>query len=622
MPTSPSRARLRASAAARALPFFAPLALSLPVASWAQSSSTATALDTVVVTASRAPQPLSSVLADVSILERADIERAGATGMADLLARLPGIEFARNGGPGTSTSVFIRGGEARHTALYIDGVRIDSQSTGGAAWEQIPLDQIERIEVLRGPAAAVYGSDAVAGVVQLFTKRGQGAARPSASLLLGSRNTVQAQAGVSGAADAFDYALSASQGRSDGFNARSATTANPDDDGWHRAAVQARGGWQVNREHRLDASLLATNLRTQYDGSLANDDIARHTLRSGSLAWQGRWNDAASSSLQIGESRSTYETQPSFYRTETTLRNTVLQHEQRLGDQRLSALLERREDRLHNPGSTPASDLNGRRTQDGLSLGWRGDFGTHGLQAHVRHDEDSEFGGKTTGSLAWGWRFAPQWRVNAATATSFRAPTLYQRFSEYGVASLVPESGRNVELGLRWAASGQELGVNVWRNQLSNLINFGAAGSCRSSFGCYQNVGRARYEGVTVSGRTALGPVALRGSVDWHDPRNLDTDKLLARRARRLATLGADTTVAGWSLGLELQAAGERFDNAANTQRLPGYGTVNLRAGTTLAPGLMLEGRIDNAGDKHYELARSYNTAGRTAQLALRWTGQ
>ncbi|EWS53301.1 MULTISPECIES: TonB-dependent receptor plug domain-containing protein [unclassified Methylibium] len=186
-----------------------------------------------MVTANRTPQPISSVLADISVIDHEDIERSGVIGVADLLARLPGIEFARNGGPGTSTSLFIRGSETRHTAVYIDGVRVDSQSTGGAAWEQIPLDQIDRIELVRGPAAAVYGSDAVAGVVQLFTKRGSGPVRSRASLTLGSYNTVQGQVGVSESADALNYSLSAAHGRSDGFDATKpgAFGHNPDKDG-------------------------------------------------------------------------------------------------------------------------------------------------------------------------------------------------------------------------------------------------------------------------------------------------------------------------------------------------------------------------------------------------------
>lgn len=593
--------------------------LALPGSAWAQLQPAPATPDRVVVTASRAPQPLSSVLADVSVVERGDIERSGATSVADLLARLPGIEFARNGGPGASTSVYIRGSEARHTAVYVDGVRVDSQSTGGAVWEQIPLDQIEHIEVLRGPAAAVYGSDAVGGVVQLFTRRGQGPLRPRAALSLGSQQTAQAQASVSGSARDVDYAISAAHGRSDGFNARTTATANPDDDGWQRSSVQARLGYQLAPLHRVDATLLASRLRARYDGSLASDDVAHHTLRSASLTWQARWSEAATTRAQAGESRSTYETRPSFYRTETTLRNTVFQHEQRVGRQVLSALLERREDQLLNPATAFAPTLQGSRTQDGLTLGWRSDIGDHGLQAHVRHDRDSEFGGQNTGSLAWGWRFAPQWRATAAAATSFRAPTLYQRFSEYGVATLKPETGHNLELGLRWAAAGSELGLVAWRNRVQDLINFGAAGPCLSTFGCYENVGRARYEGATLSGHTTWGPVALRGSVDWHDPRNLETDKRMARRARHLATLGADTELAGWSLGTEVQAAGERFDNAANTQRLGGYALINLRASTAVTAGLTLEARVDNLADKQYQLARTYNTAGRTVQVGLRW---
>ena len=598
---------------------FAALSLLLPCAVAAQQESPT--LGTVVVTANRTPQPLSTVLADISVVERDAIERSGALGVADLLARLPGIEFARTGGPGAATSVYIRGSETRHAAVYIDGVRVDSQSTGGAVWEQIPLEQIERIEVLRGPAAAVYGSDAVAGVVQLFTKRGEGAARPTASLTAGSHNTTQAQAGISGSAQALDYALSASHGRSDGFNSRTTASANPDDDGWRRSSVQARAGLQFDPRHRIDASLLAGNLRSQYDGFTPGfDDWSHHTLRSGSVAWQGRWSDDATTRLQGGETRSTYETQPDFYRTETTLRNVTLQHDQRFGNHLLTTTLERRDDELLNPATAFAATLQGKRHQDAIGLGWRGDFGAHGVQAHVRHDADSEFGGKSTGSLAWGWAFLPQWRATAAAATSFRVPTLYQRFSQYGNPALVPETGRNVELGLRWAAGRSEASLTAWHNKLTNLIAFGAPGPCLDAFGCYANVGRARLQGVTLAGSTRLASVSLRGSLDWHDPRNLQTDRLLMRRARRLATFGVDTAWAGWTFGAELQASGERFENATNTQRLGGYGALNLVAGTTLAPGWVLQARIDNVADKRYELARTYATGGRSAQVALRWT--
>jgi len=459
--------------------------------------------------------------------------------------------------------------------------------------------------------------------VQIFTRRGQGPARPSAALSVGSFGTVQGQAAISGSAGTLDYALSASHGRSEGFDAKKpgASGHNPDRDGWERSSAQGRVGLQINPVHRVDASLLASSLNSGYDASATSDDRNHHLLRTGTLAWQGRWNATSTTRLQFGQARSSYETRPSFYRTETRLDDLTLMHEQRFGGHVFTGTLERRDDRLFNAGTASGAAFGGRRHQNAVGLGWRGEFGTQGLQLHVRHDEDSEFGGKSTGSLAWGWTFAPAWRATAAAATSFRVPTLYQRFSDYGVADLQPESGRNVELGLRWAAAGSEASLAAWRNRVSHLITFGSPGGCRSSFGCYQSVGRAELTGVTIAGRTMVAGIGLRGSLDWHDPRNVDTDKQLPRRARRLATLGADTVLAGWTLGVDVQAAALRFDNAANTpsQRLGGYGLVNVSLGKALTPGLSLEARIDNLGDKVYELARNYATAGRSGQVSLRW---
>jgi vitamin B12 transporter len=622
---SRSRVFARSRASLACLAFAGLIASSLiPLPSRAQEQvqPPATRLEPVVVTATRSPQDLSSVLADVSVIDQEAIAQSGASAVADLLARLPGIEISRNGGPGSATSVFIRGSETRHTAVYIDGVRLDTQTTGGAAWEQIPLDSIERIEVLRGPAAAVYGSDAIAGVVQLFTRRGSGPARPRASLTLGSYDTAQAHVGVSGSAQMIDYSLSAAHASSQGFDARTAAAQghNPDKDGWKRSSVHSRIGLQVNPAQRFEVSLLASDLIAGFDGYTPGVvDETDHTLRTGSLAWEGRWSDDATTRARIGQTQSQLETQPSFYRTQTTLNNITLQHEQRLGSQRLTGTLERREDQLFNPATAFSSDLRGQRDQNAVGLGWHADIGHHDLQAHWRHDEDSEFGGKSTGSVAWGWTFVPQWRLSASTATSFRAPTLYQRFSEYGNPSLIPETGRNVELGLRWAQAGSQASLTAWRNKLSNLISFGDPGPCLDAFGCYTNVGNTVLRGVTLAGRTQWRSVALRGSLDWHDPRNLDTGKLLQRRAQRMATLGVETWLANWILGTEVQAAGIRYDDASNTQAMGGYTLVNLFASKSLSPSLTLEARLDNLSNKDYQLARTYATAGRSGQITLRW---
>ena len=597
-------------------------ALSFSQTLLAQAATTSQLRETVV-TATRTERPLADLVADVSVLDRDAIERSGAVGVADLLARLPGVEFARSGGIGGTTSVFLRGAESRFTAVYIDGVRVDTQTTGGAQWEQIPLAQIDRIEVLRGPAAAVYGSDAIGGVVQLFTRKGEGPAAPYAQVGLGSHGTRTAQAGVSGGAGALDYSLGISHERSDGFNARPIPTANPDDDGYRRTSGNARVGLQIDARNRIEGTLLASNLWSQYDGFTPGaDDVSRQQLRTGGLTWTSRWSDAYTTRVQATASRSSYGTAPDTYRTDTTLRNYLFQNEWRLGAQTFTVALERREDELHNPATDFTTDLRGKRSQNALALGYGVSAGAHSLQANLRRDDDSEFGGKTTGSLAYGFAVTPQWRATVSAGTSFRAPTLYQRFREYGVATLQPESGRNVEAGLRWTEGASSVGVVAYRNRVRNLINFGAPGTCASAFGCYESVGRGEYSGITLTGTHRLGRVNLRGSIDWQDPRDLTRDRQLARRAKHHAVLGADTQLAGWTWGAELQTSGRRYDDAANTKVLGGYGLVNLYASTRVARDFTLLARVDNLNDKRYETASTYATAGRTLYVALKWAPQ
>ncbi|MDO5087852.1 MAG: TonB-dependent receptor [Comamonadaceae bacterium] len=578
-------------------------------------------LNETVVTATRTEQPLTDVLADVTLLDRRAIDESGAVSVADLLARQPGTELVRNGGPGTATSVYLRGAETRFTAVYVDGVRIDSQATGGAPWEALALDQVERIEIVRGPAAAVYGSDAVAGVIQIFTRKAeQDRLTPHAGVTLGTRRTGKLEAGLSGKRGAVDYALNASRARSDGFDTRPGT--NPDRDGYRQSAASARLGWQVSRAHRLEASGAHSDMKAQYDG-FANrgnrpatwvDDVARNRLQTAGLSWQAQWTPHYSTRLSASQSRQSYETSPSPYYTRTTLRNYLLHNEWRQGPHLLTAALERREDKLLNDPIARS------RHQNALALGYGLRLGAHTLQVNLRRDDDSEFGGHTTGSAAYGFSFARGWRVSAALGSAFRVPTLYHRYSQYGQAGLQPEKGRNMELGLHYAQPGLRAGLSVYRNNVRNLVSFGAAGPCASTFGCYENTGRARYEGVTLSGGARLGAVNLSGSLDWQNPRNLDTGKQLARRARRQLKLAADTQVAGWTLGAEWQASGMRYDDAANTRRLGGYGVVNLFARTSFARGWSAFARIDNVGDKTYQLAHGYATAGRTLQVGVKWS--
>lgn len=577
-------------------------------------------LGTVVVSATRSEQPLTDVIADVTVIDRDAIERSGAAAVADVLARVPGITMVRNGGPGTTTSVYVRGAESRFTAVFIDGVRVDSQSTGGATWNAIPLSQVERIEVLRGPAAAIYGSDAIAGVVQIVTRQGEEGFLPSVRVGAGNQDTQTLGVALRGGAQGWHYALGLGKERSEGFNARLA--GNPDRDGYRNDHFSGRLGWRLAPGHHVEVTLLDSRQRADYDGYVPGvDDQSRHRLRTAGLHWSAHWSDAWSTRASVTRGTDRYETTPSPYLTQTDVTTTLLRNEWRLGDGWLTADLERREDALRNASTTPART---NRHQNALALGYGWRSGPHSLQVNARHDDDSEFGGQSTGLVAYGYALSRTVRVTASTGTAFRVPTLFQRFSIYGTPDLRAEKARNLEAGVHWQSGQGRLSVVAYRNRVRDLIDYvSGPGPCVNGVGvyagCYGNVGRARYAGLTLSGGTRVGAVNLGAAWDVMRPKNEQTDMWLARRPRSRATVTADALWSGWRLGGEMQLVGARYNDAANTQRLPGYALLNLTAERPVGRDWRLLARIDNATDRAYQLVQGYATAGRTVFVGLSW---
>ncbi|MFC3216980.1 TonB-dependent receptor [Comamonas sp. JC664] len=257
----------------------------------------------------------------------------------------------------------MRGADSRFTAVYVDGVRMDSQSTGGASWQSIPLALIDRIEVLRGPAAAVYGSDAMGGVVQIFTKKGEGAPQPYVGLGFGNRGTFTAEAGISAAPTAGITRWGLNRSQTDGFNARTVATANPDEDDYRSNAVSA--AWLPAQRPAPARSHLAGQ-RCEL-GLRQQPDRGRRSLNKMfalGLNWQAQWTEHYSTKLQFSQSRDYYETRPSPYQTDTRLHNYLFQNTWRLGVHTLTAALERRDDALTNGG------IDRDRHQNALALGY------------------------------------------------------------------------------------------------------------------------------------------------------------------------------------------------------------------------------------------------------------
>ena len=578
----------------------------------------------VVVTATRSEMPLPNVLADVSVLDRNDIERSGAVSVAEVLSRVPGVSISQTGGPTSTTGVFIRGAESRFTAVFIDGVRIDSQSTGGATYEAIPLSQVDRIEVLRGPAAAIYGSDAVAGVVQIFTRRGEQGFHPSVTMGIGNYNTHDTGVSLRGADGNVDYAIGLADTGSQGFNAIPAGT-NSDRDGFRNRSFSGRFGWRVQPDQKLELTVLDNQQKTQYDGYgsvLPTNDVTKHHLQTFGLNWNSQWEENWSTRFALTRSVDRYETTPSVYATETHTTTYLIRNQLNVGSGLLAADLERREDNLQNSDTTPS--VNTKRSQDAVALGYGAQFGAHSLQANARHDNDSEFGSNSIGSIAYGYEISPTLRATASTGTAFRVPTLFQRFSMYGTSTLKAETSNNNELGLRWLSGVDRASLVVYQNDIENLINYvSGAGSCINGTGafagCYGNTGHARITGATLAGGTRVENINLAASFDVMDPTNVDTNAYLARRARQQASFTADMPLGEWNVGAQLQYVGKRFDNASNTVSLDPYSLINLTASRHIDSDWRVLARVNNLANTSYAFANGYATAGRTFYVGLIW---
>ena len=571
-------------------------------------------LNEVVVTATRTEQLVSEVLTDVTVIDRQAIERSGAVGVADVLSSYPGVQFARNGGAGNTTSLFIRGANTNQTAVYVDGVRIESQSgSGGFTWQTLPLAQIDRIEILRGPAAAIYGSDAIGGVVQVFTRRGEGAFQPYAGVGAGTYNTYQVNAGFTGAQAQWDYAVGATKEKSQGFNVKQGN--NSDIDGYDSHSETARLGLQINKDHKLEATLLQSRMDAQYDSSSVEDDHNVETIQTTGLNWTAQWTPGYQSKLLLTRSRYDYITQPgSKYATNTVLRNYVFQNDYSMDIHRFQANLERREDALDNTSTTPAGT---ERSQNALALGYGLMLEQHSLQLNARHDTDSDFGDKNTAQAAYAYELNDAWQLRASAGSAFRAPTLFQRFYKYGGnAGLEPESSDNIEAGLKYAYQNDSLSLVAYRNRISNLIDyFYATGECN----CYENIDHARLQGLTLSVATRYRDVNFSGSYDRLDAKNTDTGKALARRADNSLKLAADTQWQAWQLGGEWQWVDKRFDDNDNTSVLSAFQLFNLWGQRQIDKDYSLLLRLNNAFDQSYQLANTYYTAGRNVFVGLQW---
>ncbi|MHA6205319.1 TonB-dependent vitamin B12 receptor [Dyella soli] len=583
----------------------------------------ATDLNGVVVTATRTAQTQDQTLSAVTVIDRADIERLQPTSLADLLRGTPGMALSNNGGPGKATSVFLRGTESEHVLVLVDGIKIGSATLGTPALQDIPVEQIERIEIVRGPFSSLYGSEAIGGVIQIFTRRPEGAFVPSFSVGVGSYDHLAGSAGIAGQHGNGWYALEASHEQTHGINACRVGAAEagaacfadqPDHDGYRNNALTAQGGYRFDEHWDADMRLFRSEGHNWYDGSYTDSDQSATQVVGGRLHYRPREDFTLSLSFgSSGDFSKDYLHGVYVDRFDTHRDIGSLQADIGLGGGLLSTGYDWQRDGVDSTTSY-AQD---RRIDRGLFVQWQQVFGRQSLQASVRRDDNSQFGGRNTGSLLWGWDFTRALRVTASYGTAFRAPTFNELYYPYyGNPDLKPETSQNIELGLRGSHGWGYWSLNAFRNKVDDLITYDA------STGAPGNVEEARIRGAeaVVSGRLVGWQVT--GTATWLDPRDESAGydgNLLPRRARQMACVDVDRSFGAFSAGGSWYVSGRRYDDLANTHPLGGYALTDLRVAYAFARDWKLQFALNNAFAKDYETAWYYNQPGRNVMLTLRY---
>lgn len=579
--------------------------------------------EAVVITATRTAQSADATLASVTVITRADLESAQASSLQDALRGIAGLSVGNNGGAGKATSVFLRGTESDHVLVLIDGVKVGSATLGTTSFQDIPVDQIERIEIVRGPRSSLYGSEAIGGVIQIFTRRGRGPFAPTFSTGAGSHQTVKLAAGASGGNEDLWFNVNLGTLRTSGINACRGNPGGggcfadePDADGYRNDSATLRAGVRFADGAEAEASALRVQGHNEFDGTTVNEsDYAQQVLGA-----QLRFSPASlwHAAFLVGQSRddSKYFLGDGYRSRFNTRRDTLsFQNDIALTDRQLVTLgFDYQKDSV---SSTTSYDVSTRDNR-GVFAQYQIGLGMQSLQVSARSDDNAQFGRNNTGGILWGHDLAPGVRVKASYGTAFKAPTFNELYYPgFGNPALTPESSRSSEIGMDIKAGASKGSISFYETTTRDLIAFD------STILAPANIAAARIVGAEFAFGVTLAEWALRANASLLHPENRANDanrgNVLPRRAEEIANLDIGRRIGTLGFGASLHAEGRRYDDLANTNQLAGYATLDVRGEYAVAREWTLQVRVANLFDKKYETARYFNQDGRNYFLTVRY---
>ncbi|MEK8029929.1 TonB-dependent receptor [Ideonella sp. DXS29W] len=621
------------------------LACAMPTLTSAQTTTAVIAADAatgdrVVVTGAREPTAADRLAGDLVLIDSDQIRQSTADSVEDLLRRHAGVQVSRNGGPGASAGIFIRGSNVGNVLVLVDGVRVGSATLGQVEFEGLSLGAIDHIEVLRGPGSSLYGADGTGGVVQIFTRRGEGAPQGLLSIAGGSYGAAEASVSAQGRFGDIDAAASYSHEQLDGVSSLGPGDRfgnyNPDRDGMRRDTATAQIGWRPLTGHRVGVSVLTSQLDSRYDSAEypppdyapdpSPDFHGKLDNHSAALDYHGTWGTAWTGGARLSTQESDLHSGGNdIDRYRTRRQQLDLQATWRPAPEHSLTLAY---EGLTEKAVSSAFGEEKQRDNDALVLAYLGSLGPVQTQLDLRRDQNSDYDEVTTGRIGGSISVAPGWRVRALAGTSFRAPSFNDLYYPgYGVPpgngafSIQPERGRSVELGVEGRGEGYDLSFTVYQNRLRDMIGYQPDRTqCPADpaydFGCAANVSKARLQGATLGAGAQWREWQFRAGVDVVDAKNTDTGERLNRRAAHQFTLSADYTSGEWRFGASVLQVGARPDGT-DGYTLPQETTLDLKARWQFAPGWAMDAKVLNATDVDREPAREYQALGRQVWIGV-----
>jgi len=594
-------------------------------------------LNPVIVTGALSEQPLSDALASVSVINREEIEKSQSSTLADLLQGEAGIEFGRNGGIGSTTSFFLRGQNSKNIAVFIDGVRSPVDQLGSLQITDLPLAQIEKIEILRGNASALYGDAAVGGVINIFTRQGVGKPAPYGSATLGGYGLKELNAGYGGVVEDTKFNLQMGSVENTGFSAMNTsqkTLANPDSDSYQnqyfsfglekKISLATSLGFRINHsQSNYDYDYAYSSLTTDtHQQTKSNNSYTLYALTAINPDWKSK--------LDLSSSKINYEEilngtrNISYYGfglnegDQQSVRwfNTYALHEKTL----LNFGFDYSTDELTFTGTAANSDsFSMKRSSNGVFIGVNHALDNWTFQTNIRRDvldiTNSDANAvvttinpnSTSGLFGIGYALSPQWKLTSSVSNGFSAPTAYDVSQN---TKLTPEKFQAKELGISFLSDRQSLRVVYFEMDTSNSIDIDDLGVPSNSY-------ISKNRGIESTGQTEWGGIRIRASLVIQNPKNLTYDEALSRRAKRYGSLDLTKRIEAYDVGVKVFASSERKDSHYSTDILDSYKLFSVYASRQFGKDWVARVKLHNLFDESYQLAYGYNTPGRMLTATL-----